>query len=511
MKAIGIKALPAKDQPEKKALRGRRMWIPALILILLAVAGAGAYWYFTQNNGQAQAASELQTATAYRGDITLMASGSGTIVPASEITIGFQESGTLSEVLVSAGDKVQAGQVLARLQTNNTEETIAASVAQAELAVLTAQQSLDKLNSSAATERATAMQEVATYAATVKDAQYQLDNYTISSGQEDMTAMEAMQATSEKLDQARAAFEPYKYVSSGNSTRQALKAQLDAAQGDYNSAIKRLEYEYELEVAKANLANAMQTYDSLKDGPAADDLAIAQAELANAQAQLASAKEEQVVVELAAPVDGTILSLDASVGESVGSSAFITLADLSQPLLKVNLDEADMNQVKAGYEAEVVFDALPDSTFTGTVVSVNPSLVTAYNVSTVEAMVQLTGDGLDEVQALPVGTSASVDVISGQAKNSVLVPVEALRQIDTGEYAVFVMEDGEPTLRTVTVGLQDVTYAEITSGLDAGEVVTTGVVQTSSGQTQRTGSSSQGQALPGAGGQIEFPAPGGLP
>jgi hypothetical protein len=56
--------------------------------------------------------------------------------------------------------------------------------------------------------------------------------------------------------------------------------------------------------------------------------------------------------------------------------------------------------------------------------------------------------------------------------------VEAVREISPNEYAVFVMEDGEPKLRIVTVGLMDFTSAEILTGLSAGEVVTTGVVDT---------------------------------
>ena len=69
-------------------------------------------------------------------------------------------------------------------------------------------------------------------------------------------------------------------------------------------------------------------------------------------------------------------------------------------------------------------------------------------------------------------------VIGGRAQNAVLVPVEAVREIGTNEYAVFVMEAGEPKLRIVTVGLIDYTSAEILSGLSAGEIVTTGVVDT---------------------------------
>jgi multidrug efflux pump subunit AcrA (membrane-fusion protein) len=178
------------------------------------------------------------------------------------------------------------------------------------------------------------------------------------------------------------------------------------------------------------------------------------------------------------------LSIDASVGEAAGTGAIISLADLSQPLLEVYLDEGDFDKVAVGLEAEVVFDSLPDSTFTGHVTAVNPSLQTVSNVATIVAEVQLDEASFSKPLALPVGSNASVDVIGGRAENAVLVPVEALREISPGEYAVFVMEDGEPRLRVVTVGLMDYTSAEITSGLEAGEIVTTGVVETQSGSQE---------------------------
>ena len=87
-------------------------------------------------------------------------------------------------------------------------------------------------------------------------------------------------------------------------------------------------------------------------------------------------------------------------------------------------------------------------------------------------------DSFSKPQTLPIGLNASVDVIGGRATQALLVPVEALREISTGSYAVFVVKDGKPTLTMVEVGLMDLTYAEITSGLNQGDVVTTGIVET---------------------------------
>ena len=71
-----------------------------------------------------------------------------------------------------------------------------------------------------------------------------------------------------------------------------------------------------------------------------------------------------------------------------------------------------------------------------------------------------------------------MEVIGGRAEGAILVPSEALKEASPGQYTVFVMEDGEPKLRVVEIGLQDLFYAEVISGLEAGDVVTTGITET---------------------------------
>jgi multidrug efflux pump subunit AcrA (membrane-fusion protein) len=112
------------------------------------------------------------------------------------------------------------------------------------------------------------------------------------------------------------------------------------------------------------------------------------------------------------------------------------------------------------------------------VVQVDPQLVNSGGVTAVRALLLLDTDSFAKPQTLPVGMNAIVDIIGGRAENAVLVPVEALRELSPGEFSVFVMEDGEPKLRFVEVGLMDFSFAEIISGLEAGETVTTGIVAT---------------------------------
>jgi multidrug efflux pump subunit AcrA (membrane-fusion protein) len=462
----------------KKMSRKAIFWIVGTLVVLGLAAGG--YYYFTTQAAQAEseaaAEAELQTAVARLGELTILASGTGQVTPTSEIGVGFDESGTLIELNVAPGDAVQPGDVLARLQTKNSEEDIAASISDAELNVIRARQSLDDLYTNAELNRTTALNSIAEYAQAVRDAQYTLDNYTLTAEQEKMDAIEALDTMQQRLEQATAAFEPYRYLEITNETRADRLTALTLAQTNFDAAVKRLNYEYALQVAKVNLDNARQEYEQYTAGPAADDLELAQAELANAEAKLALAQEAQSIIELKAPIAGTVMAVDASLGEELSTTAIITLADLEIPTLDVYLDETDLDKAVVGYDAEVVFDALPDQSFTGKVVSVSPGLQSVGNTQAVLLRVQLDPAGVQV--NLPVGLNAAVDIVAGRAENAVLVPVEALRDLGDGQYAVFVMENGEPTLRVVEVGLMDVTYAEILSGLQAGEEVTTGIAQT---------------------------------
>jgi HlyD family secretion protein len=233
-----------------------------------------------------------------------------------------------------------------------------------------------------------------------------------------------------------------------------------------------------LEVAQANLDKARRDYDKYKDGPAPDDLKQAEAELASAQAKLSLALETKSVIDLVAPMDGTVMSIDGNVGEVLSSTPFITLADLGQPKLVVYIDETDLDKVVLDHEADVSFDALPDQSFTGTVVAIDPSLQTVSNVQVVTIYVLMDKESLSADKNLLVGLNASVDVIFGRATNAVLVPIEAVRDLGDGTYAVFILENGQPVLHVVQVGLTDVTTAQIISGVQAGDTVTTGIVQT---------------------------------
>ena len=531
-----------KNPGWRAILHSKYLWISLGAILLIVVGGYFAYDYFSADNAEASEAPQVQTAVARSGDLTVFAAGAGQVIPATEVNLGFGEAGTLAELLVKIGDQIMVGEVIARLETNQSQDEIDLALAEAELNALTAQQALDDIYDSIQIDTAQALLEVETAEQALEDlldgdlrlAQAQqavaeaqdgvnraqrtynatrstADNATIDAAYAELVLAE------KKLKDQQAKFDDYANKPDEDLGKANAQLKLSSAQAAYDTALRyynavtgtgsELDLELtsaDLAAAQAKLGEAQRGYERIQDGPSAGEIALAEANLAlaeakyatlvngpdpaeialaeanlvNAQANLTLAREDQAVIDLFAPFDGTIMSISASVGEAVGTNAIIVMADLKQPVLEVYLDEADLDKVAVGFEVEVIFDSLPDDMFTGQITEVSPSLQTVSNVDAVLAWVQLDIDSFSKPQSLPVGSNASVDVIGGRTQNAVLVPVEAVREIGPSEYAVFVMEGGEPRLRIVTVGLMDYTSAEITSGLEAGEVVTTGVVET---------------------------------
>jgi RND family efflux transporter MFP subunit len=211
--------------------------------------------------------------------------------------------------------------------------------------------------------------------------------------------------------------------------------------------------------------------------------------VSQAQLSLDSAQRSLEETQLTAPISGTVTAVDAQVGAEVGTAAIITLADLQAPQIQFWVEESDMASAAVGNAVNITFDALPDYVYPGKILSVDPTVVTVSNTPAIQATASI--DLSTHPVQLLSGMNASVEVVAGQALNALLVPVDALREIADGQYAVFVVQpDGQLEMRPVKVGLKDLVNAEILSGLQEGETVTlassTGTQTTTSTQTQNS-------------------------
>ncbi|MBL7202695.1 MAG: HlyD family efflux transporter periplasmic adaptor subunit [Anaerolineae bacterium] len=239
--------------------------------------------------------------------------------------------------------------------------------------------------------------------------------------------------------------------------------------------------------ARLDLANAQEALTEVDT--AQQELSLQQAEL-----KLESAREALGGTTLIAPASGTVIEVNTEVGEKVNGTV-IVLADLAAPVVQFWVEESDLNSVALGHRVNLVFEALPDLTYSGEIVRVDPVLVSVGNTPAVQAWASI------DVGAHPVkllgDMNVEVEIVAGEALNALLVPVAALRELGTDRYAVFVVQDdGELEMRMVEVGLMDYVNAEIRSGLQRGEVVSTGE-RTTSSSSQSTTDTEQDAPPPG--------------
>jgi len=497
----GFPQLSPKSRTFFSRINRKTIWIVAVILIL---AAAGGYTYYSKSTLAAQASdgSEAQTAVARRGNLVLSASGKGTLLAGTAATFGFETSGQVTDVYVNVGDEVEAGQLLAQL--DNT-------LAQMEYAE--AQQALQELHSP------TAIGTIQKEIGTAKDTEYYArewleylispevveaeENLRIAEGklaeaQADAEANPSEEAKqnveeqegavaflSEKLDQARAYYEneyllenfgQYEWVGGRRNRREVLVTYIDPETGEELPEIDEPSAD-DIAIARNNYVQAQETVKEgeiylevlrtgvIPEGATGEKLKT----LYEAQVALENARSAIEELQLIAPIRGTVTSLDLNVGEQVDTSSIITISQLSQPYtLDAYLDENDWAiAAQAGNKVDVTFDLLPEQTFPGAVTMVYPELDTSFESALVHIVVDL-----DQriSQDLPAGTGASVDVVGGEARGVLLVPVSAVHDSDGGTF-VTVLQNGEQVEREVEIGLQNDSYAEIKSGLEAGEIV----------------------------------------
>jgi HlyD family secretion protein len=471
---------------------GKKTWWGLALVFILAVGGGITYFQANASKTQTTKTETLQTTIARKSDLVIYASGTGSLISMDEVNLGFKTSGQVLKINVKVGDKVSAGDLLAVMDDSSVqlkykqakrsllELTSPAAIATAQEAVAAAQSALILANNQLAYLISPAVYrweiEVETSKQAVTSAKATLEK---SPNDADLKA--ALEKAEAYLDFAEDELKGNWYFYDHNYLRNNFTVWDKASGTKYIAAPTKAdiaEARAGVTQAEATLQEAEYLYASLTGGEVPEDATgSGLSQLEQAKLDLADAEVELTGTTLISPINGTVMSIDMSVGDTVGTTAVITVADLSQQYLEIFLDESDWVNIRAGYPAEVIFDILPDSTFQGSVTQVDPGLYAESGTSAVRAIVQLTGVD-NESFNLPLGTSAAVDVIGGKAVDAILIPVEALHDAGNGQYAVFVMTNGEPRLQLVEIGIQDLSSVEITSGLNPGDVVTTGIAET---------------------------------
>ncbi len=462
-----------------------------IVLIVVLVAAAAAYSYYTTVYLPAQTPPEpsFQTARARTGDLVISIFGVGELVPQGQGSAAFSSSGVVAEVLAAAGDRVEAGQLLARLDDTNallqltqSQQTLQdlfspAALLQAELAELSAEVAYEKAQGELQTLISPAVWQAEQNLA---NAQQALASASGAAAQaEARSAIELAEAT---LAQALLDYStlylpaiftrPFTNPTTGESERGVFPpsaAEIALARTKLELASVTLEesraYAAVLSQGIPCDANGELTYDAPLPNK------VDQACQSIRSATLAIEK-----TRLLAPLSGTLTSFNLVAGQQVGVNPVATVATLDQLTVKVYVDEVDLASLRVGQRVLVAFNAFPDESVSGSVRVIEPTLQNIGGTLAAVAWVDL--DEPDSM-TLYAGMGAEVEIIAGEALGTVLVPVQAIRELAPGSYAVFVVgEDGALRLTPVSVGLSDFANAEILAGLKAGDIVSTGVVET---------------------------------
>jgi HlyD family secretion protein len=226
-------------------------------------------------------------------------------------------------------------------------------------------------------------------------------------------------------------------------------------------------------ISKSDLDTSETNYLS-----ALAQIKVSEAQIQQAQAALDSSAINLKYTKILSPVNGTVISRNIDVGQTVAASfqtptLFTIAQDLTKMQIDTSVDEADIGKVKASQKAAFTVDAYPESPFNGKVSVVRNAPITVSNVVTYNAVIIVDNTGLN----LKPGMTANVS-IETESKQSVLrVPNAALRfkpaiaTVNTDQKGargpkgpgVWILENNKPKNVKITTGISDGNYTEVIS------------------------------------------------
>ena len=344
-----------------------------------------------------------------QGDLAKSVVATGKIQPITKVEIKSKASGIVKRLMVDAGERVKAGQVLAELD----KEQIQAQVRAARAALEAAEANLHATE--ADIERA------------------------------------KVDALGPDIPMLQRAYERAKQMATEGVVSQAA---LDDAQRAYELALNKRN----VSVAQLSVSRAKQ--------------AQAKAQVAQSRASLEQSEEEFRNSTIVAPIDGLVLSRDVEIGDAVssililGSSATLvmTLGDTHEVYVKGKVDESDIGKVYLGQIARIKVESFKDKTFDGKVTKISPLGAEKDNVTTFEVRVSITNPGGE----LKANMTANSEIILEDHKNVLFIPEQALIYDKDKKASVEVPDpkgqDGKRKV-AVTVGISNGSKTELLSGL----------------------------------------------
>jgi HlyD family secretion protein len=263
----------------------------------------------------------------------------------------------------------------------------------------------------------------------------------------------------------------------------------------------------QLRTQDANLISDEQLEQAQTQHEVAEAVAVSSDhQVEQARAGLREAEEQLAKTVLRAPMDGEVVRLAVEEGEVAVPGTFsretgllLTIADLSEILVKVRVDETDVIRLHLSDSAEVTIDAFPDTAFSGRVTKIAKSAAQGVaqtaggTTQAVDYDVEVTIDS-PPAEVRP-DLSATAKIVTAMRDSVLSIPIIALTMRehepistetapeDTTEQkkeveGVFVVSDGIAQFRPVKRGIAGEEYFEVVEGLSVGDSIVAGPYQT---------------------------------
>ena len=460
-----------------------------LIIALFVVAGGVTAFFLFSGNGE-YLYQEIQ-----RDTFEKTVEVSGKVAPISEAKLGFQSSGTVSQVLVEVGDEVQQGDILVTLDPSSLQADLASAQASALIAgndfdnaqinlknVVTKQNSLvasaraklfseglvTEARNSTYTQTAPtvsgrygAMQE-GTYKIVINRNSTDLNSIKINTfGLEETRNTEVSKTTGTPLgtqglfisfpDAHTTYADTVWFVDIPNKKSTSYIANLNA----YQEALEERE-------------NAIQTAeDQLRFQN--ENISIAEAERLQARAAIEQIQVQLSQTKIVAPFDGIISKQDAQSGEVAQAGERIVEMIGSEGLkLEVFVPEVNIAGILLGQETFITLDAYgPGEVFTGEVVSIDPTETLRDGISTYKTTLYFS----ENDSRIRSGMTADVTIITDKREDILLLPRRAVIE-EAGKKYTFIKQEDNIVRTEIQTGLND-SYGntEVLSGLEEGDTI----------------------------------------
>lgn len=450
----------------KKAIR----WF--LVVGLLGAAAAGAWWFWRQQQAAASADVEvLRTGETVRDTLEISVAASGAVALERRVDLSFQRPGTVRTVNVGVGDRVEAGEELARLD----DDPLVDALQQAELDLAQAELNL------AMTLEPADEDDITLANLAIREATQAMEVAKLSEQYAEVRAAVDQTRARELEADIRDAYETYLDILDDFGLPEAYAAPITARymEAEGNVGITQLRSDYALQQAQSQWQSAYQRYqqaqrdlERLQEGPEQDQIRRLELQIELAEIALAQARADLNSVSLTAPFTGIVsaVNLQANTAAPVARPA-VTLLDDTNTYVNLSIDEIDIGAIEADQAVSLSLDAYPDVDIAGVVDRIDPLPETSSGIIAYPVRVRIVEANGAQIRE---GMTASAQVRVGEKEDVILIPNWAIRT-DQSTAEVFTycycVDEGTPRRVEIQTGLRNDTWTEVVSGLEAGVTI----------------------------------------